>query len=253
MYICIKQEILLMEEQEKKECFVIMPISDADGYNEGHFTKVYEHLIKPACKLADYKALRADEVNVTNIIALNIMEHICAAPIAICDVSNCNPNVFYELGIRHATLLPVVLIKDSETDDPFDIKGIRYIQYDKGLSVDDIMAKQVELSKVINSTMAEYNSGKCQNSLFHLIKNTQTKGNDSVKAMESNTTFIKKEVERISNMIDTDNSSFIGFDKNNIGAMITQLWMLCDNSRDLQLYEYIKAKYKCKYPHSFIL
>ena len=34
--------------EDKKECFVIMPISDAEGYDKGHFTRVYEHLVKPA-------------------------------------------------------------------------------------------------------------------------------------------------------------------------------------------------------------
>ena len=34
--------------EDKKKCFVIMPISDAEGYDKGHFTRVYEHLVKPA-------------------------------------------------------------------------------------------------------------------------------------------------------------------------------------------------------------
>ena len=41
-----KEEI--KEEKPKKTCFVIMPISDVDGYEKGHFGRVYEYLIKPA-------------------------------------------------------------------------------------------------------------------------------------------------------------------------------------------------------------
>lgn len=236
-------------KEEKKICFVMMPISDADGYEKGHFKKVYEHLIQPACKITDYRTLRADEVNATNIIALNIMEHICTAPISICDISNCNPNVFYELGIRHATLLPVVIIKDSETSDPFDIKGVRYIEYDKILSVDNILAKQKELANAISSTMDEYNSGNCKNSLFHLIKDTQFKDSDLIRTAGSNTSFIKKEVERISSMI--DNSGCIEPSGEYFATMLLSLRMLCKKAEDLQLYEYIKAKYKCKYPNSY--
>ena len=37
-----------MEDKKNKKCFIMMPISDAEGYDKGHFTRVYEHLIKPA-------------------------------------------------------------------------------------------------------------------------------------------------------------------------------------------------------------
>jgi hypothetical protein len=33
-----------------KKCFIIMPISDQEGYEKGHFSRVYKHLIKPACE-----------------------------------------------------------------------------------------------------------------------------------------------------------------------------------------------------------
>lgn len=40
-------------EQTKKKCFVIMPISDVDGYPKGHFNRVYDYIIVPACKQKD--------------------------------------------------------------------------------------------------------------------------------------------------------------------------------------------------------
>ena len=33
-------------EQTKKKCFVIMPISDVDGYPKGHFNRVYDYITK---------------------------------------------------------------------------------------------------------------------------------------------------------------------------------------------------------------
>ena len=44
----------------KKKCFVIMPISDAEGYDKGHFTRVYEHLIKPAVIEAGFEPVERD-------------------------------------------------------------------------------------------------------------------------------------------------------------------------------------------------
>ena len=47
--------------EDKKKCFVIMPISDAEGYDKGHFTRVYEHLVKPAVIEAGFEPMRADD------------------------------------------------------------------------------------------------------------------------------------------------------------------------------------------------
>lgn len=47
--------------EDKKKCFVIMPISDAEGYDKGHFTRVYEHLIKPAVIEAGFEPVRNDK------------------------------------------------------------------------------------------------------------------------------------------------------------------------------------------------
>ena len=39
-----------------------MPISDVEGYDPGHFKRVYEYIIKPACVAAGFIPIRADDV-----------------------------------------------------------------------------------------------------------------------------------------------------------------------------------------------
>ena len=90
---------LLMTVKETKECFIIMPISDADGYPTGHFKHVYDNIIYPSCEMAGYQAVRADEIKATNLIHLDILKRLIDTPIAICDLSSRNPNVLFELGI----------------------------------------------------------------------------------------------------------------------------------------------------------
>ena len=123
---------------KEKICFVIMPISDIDSYPTGHFKRVYEHLIKPACIKAGFKAIRADDVQKTNIIIVDVLQKILSAEMSICDLSSRNPNVLYELGIRQAFGLPITLIKDNKTPRIFDIQGIRDLEYDENLRVDII-------------------------------------------------------------------------------------------------------------------
>lgn len=141
-----------MSSEKTKTCFVIMPISDPPGYEPGHFLGVYEHVIKPAVEKAGFTALRADEVNQTNHIAIDVLQRLVESEMAVCDLSSRNPNCLYELGIRHALKKPVTLLKDSKTDRIFDIQGIRDMEYDVSLRIDRVKPKIDELAMAIEST-----------------------------------------------------------------------------------------------------
>lgn len=136
------------------ECFVLMPISDTDGYEKSHFSRVYTHIIQPACSLAGLKAVRADDVFKTNYIIVDILRRIIESEIVICDLSARNPNVLYELGIRQAFNKPVVLIKDTKTERIFDIQGLRYTEYDYALRVDLVQKNIEEIAKNVKDTMS---------------------------------------------------------------------------------------------------
>lgn len=62
------------QEEKKKKCFVIMPISDIEGYPKGHFDRVFRHIIIPACNQAGYEAVRADATAKTNVIIVDILK-----------------------------------------------------------------------------------------------------------------------------------------------------------------------------------
>lgn len=150
----------------EKKCFVIMPISDNENYPSGHFDRVYEHIIKPACEKAGFKPLRADEVMTTNYIALDIIKQIIGSEMALCDLSSRNPNVLYELGIRQAFNLPVTLIKDTKTSRVFDIQGFRDIEYDETLRIDNVQETIDTLSEILKNTYENKNE---VNSLVSLL------------------------------------------------------------------------------------
>jgi hypothetical protein len=144
----------MTENTKKKECFIIMPISDVDGYPQGHFGHVYENIIYPSCEMAGYQAVRADEVKATNLIHLDILKNLIDAPIAICDLSSRNPNVLFELGIRQAFDKPVVLIQEAGTPKIFDIAPLRYLEYSKEMKYHDVLRIQNELKDAIEATAA---------------------------------------------------------------------------------------------------
>ena len=139
-------------EKAKPTCFVIMPISDIQGYESGHFGRVYEHLLKPAIISAGYIPVRADDTVKTDYIVVGIIQKIVESDIVICDLSAKNPNVMYELGIRHAFNKAVALVKDKRTDKVFDIQGLRYTEYDETLRIDSVQKDTMKICESIKET-----------------------------------------------------------------------------------------------------
>lgn len=80
--------------EQKKKCFIIMPIADHKDYPDGHFSRVYEFLIKPACELAGLEPYRADDNKASDMIMIDILQKLIECDMAICDISSRNANVF---------------------------------------------------------------------------------------------------------------------------------------------------------------
>lgn len=159
----------MAEEKKQKDCFIIMPIADVDGYPQGHFKHVYENVIYPSCEKAGYQAIRADEVKATNLIHLDILKKLIDAPIAICDLSSRNPNVLFELGIRQAFDRPVVIIQEIGTPKIFDIAPLRYLEYSKDMRYHDVLRTQGELKDAIEATVAADGDAGNVNSIVKLL------------------------------------------------------------------------------------
>lgn len=160
-------------EVENNDCFVIMPIADHPDYSQGHFDRVYESIVKPACETAGVNPIRADEVVATNIIHADILSKIVRSKIAICDLSSRNPNVFFELGIRQAFDLPVVVLKDKATADVFDVNLIRYIPYSKELRYDEVLKVQDRLAQAISATLENNQAEEGVNSIIKMLSLTE--------------------------------------------------------------------------------
>lgn len=156
-----------IDMEEEKVCFVIMPISDTTPYEEGHFKRVYEYIIKPAVIKAGFTPLRADEVKQTNFIIIDILKQIINSSMCICDLSSRNPNVMYELGVRQAFRLPVTIIRDSKTPRIFDIQGLRDIEYNENLRIDNVNSSIESIAETIKNTY--YNADNDINSIVDLL------------------------------------------------------------------------------------
>ncbi|MFQ6290501.1 hypothetical protein ACLMO3_09040 [Yersinia enterocolitica] len=182
----------------EKTCFVIMPIADVPSYESGHFNRVYQHLIAPACKRAGFKPIRADEVNSSNMIVLDILKKIVECDMAICDLSSRNPNVLYELGLRQAFNKKTVLIKDRITTSPFDVQAFRYAEYDNSLRVDYVQNEIVSLAASIKST---YEAQNDVNSIVQLLQIEPAKIGEKTQ-LSTTDTIILTAIKNLTNRVD---------------------------------------------------
>lgn len=69
---------------------------------------------------------------------------IISADLVIADLTGNNPNVFYELAIRHSYRKPTIQIIKGEMDIPFDVANMRTISYETTLSGADTAKKDIE-------------------------------------------------------------------------------------------------------------
>lgn len=121
---------------DSKKCFVVMPfgIKPNNLLQEGtyDFDKVYRIVIKRAIQEAGLEPVRADEQKSSNIIHVDMFRELRDRTVVLADLSLYNPNVFYELGIRHvlSSAGTVLICCKANSNLPFDVKLSRVIFYD---------------------------------------------------------------------------------------------------------------------------
>jgi hypothetical protein len=110
-----------------------MPIGSGDAYEV--YLNRYTNIIKPAVEgvLQDgarvFDAVRADFITKTGSINKSVIQHIYNAELVIADLTDLNPNVFYELGVRHALRNGTILVALEGTKLPFDVGDLRSVFY----------------------------------------------------------------------------------------------------------------------------
>lgn len=108
---------------DSKKAFILMPFQEP-------FDSYYPAIFKPSLEEAGYEVSRADDLLTPSPIMLDIQRSILEADLVLCEMSGKNPNVFYELGLAHASGKPAILVSHKEEDIPFDLRHVRVILYD---------------------------------------------------------------------------------------------------------------------------
>ena len=114
----------------EKICFIVTAIGESGTPTRERADNVYRYLIAPVCEELGYKPVRVDHVNAVDNINATIINYLKTAPMVIADMTEHNPNAFYELGFRQALELPLVPIIKVGERLPFDVMTTRTVFYD---------------------------------------------------------------------------------------------------------------------------
>ncbi|HFJ9493185.1 hypothetical protein P4K71_05870 [Bacillus cereus] len=135
-----------------KTCFIITPIGDDQSDIRRAADGVIDAVIIPALV---YMGLDEDNIKVAHrmpspgSINKQVITSVLECDLAIANLTNLNPNVMYELAIRHAARKPVIQICQKGTRLPFDITEERTIFYTND------MAGVIELNNNFKEMVAE--------------------------------------------------------------------------------------------------
>lgn len=113
-----------------RTCFYITPIGAEGSEARKHSDMLLGSIVEPALESFGLTVVRADGIDKPGTITRQIIEYVLRSRLVIADLSFHNPNVFYELAIRHAARLPVVQLVRAADRIPFDVNQMRTIHID---------------------------------------------------------------------------------------------------------------------------
>ena len=139
-----------MTDDSGKICFVIAPIGEVGSDTRKRSDQFLHHIIRPVAEAKGYSAIRADEISEPGIITSQVIQHIVDDSLVVADLSERNPNVFYELAIRHAIRKPFIQIINKGETIPFDVAATRTIIVDHH-DLDNVEVAKKELERQIST------------------------------------------------------------------------------------------------------
>ncbi len=140
-------------EKKRKSCFVIAPIGKEGSSTRKRSDKLLKHVVKPMMESLGYTVERADQLSEPGIITNQIVRKIVDCDVLIADLSESNPNVFYELAIRHGLKKAFVHMIDASEAIPFDNAQVRTIPVDL-TDLDSVEKAKAELTSQVQAIEA---------------------------------------------------------------------------------------------------
>lgn len=113
-----------------KICFIVAPIGSEGSEIRRAIEGLLDAVLRPVLEdLHGYEVEIAHKISASGSISDQIMNFLLEADLVVVDLTGLNPNVMYELAIRHCIGLPLIVIARDGTNLPFDVVQERTIFY----------------------------------------------------------------------------------------------------------------------------
>jgi O-acetyl-ADP-ribose deacetylase (regulator of RNase III) len=176
---------------------------DIDG-QEIDFDDIYRFFFRKAIeaiKEPKVECIRCDDIAESGSIHHKMIEHIYESDVVVVDITTNNPNVFYELGVRHALKQTVtVLIRREGTRIPFNIQGFHVVSYDQKKFASIEKAKKEIADLIENGLRTKKNDSLVHNVLDLKIGSAQ----EPIKDKEEYTFTLKDNPKKAIGLITGD-------------------------------------------------
>lgn len=189
-------------EQHEKKCFIVTPIGPSNSTIRRNADGVIDSVIFPVLTnlgFSNDNIIVSHRISDLGSINKRIIDELVNDELAIVNLTTLNPNVMYELAVRHATGKPVIIIAEEGTRLPFDIIDERTIFYTND------MKGVVELTETLRDFCegilngGEYEnpivSAIKQNSIIHSIQAETSTGDEKINS------YIISQIEGLREMV----------------------------------------------------
>jgi hypothetical protein len=177
----------------KKTCFIISPLGSVDSETRRKADGLINAVLKPILFDLDYEVIAPHEIDTPGSITMQVIQHLLDDSLVVANLTELNPNVMYELAVRHAKRLPVVSLAEEGTKLPFDIASERTIFYN-----DDMMGVEVLKPRIIKAIEKAIVEKKPDNPIYRGMLDSIMK---EVVKPDDTQSYLLKRMDEISSQI----------------------------------------------------
>jgi hypothetical protein len=141
------------DKPTNKICFVISPLGSDDSETRRKADGLINSVLKPVLKASGFEVIAPHKIDTPGSITRQVIQHLLEDELVVANLTELNPNVMYELAVRHSKRLPVVCLVEKGTKLPFDIATERTIFYENDMAGVEILKPKLE--KAINEAIVE--------------------------------------------------------------------------------------------------
>jgi len=247
-----KQESILSDDENKedspKTCFVITPIGNENSDIRRKADGVIDEIIFPVMQQLGFEEIDvAHRMDSAGSITSQVINKTLDSTLCICNLTALNPNVMYELAIRHACRKPVVCIAEEGTILPFDISEDRIIFYKNDfMGARDLKKELIAKSKAaLDDELPDnpiYRAARTEK-LINIVKESNDENNDSISVLVDLFSDLEGKVDMIFRKL--ENKSDVNFSRFS-SAQMPFMYTKRKLDRTLENFRTIRVRFSTK-------